>query len=89
MAADDTNLLTKVNLNGTELVIADMDARQKLVEGGAALDETNKALAETNNSIDEALDVVSNRLTALENEPSVITAKYDAQSQTLSLTSKS
>ena len=43
----DTNLLSKVNLNGTELVIADMDARQHIVEGGAAIDETNKALDET------------------------------------------
>lgn len=80
--ADNEKLLTKINLNGTELIISDAEARQQIAVGAAAIEETNK-------SIDEALDVVSNRLMALENAPSVITAKYDAQSQTLSLTSKS
>ena len=76
---DDTNLLTKVNLNGTELVIADMDARQQIANGGQALNETNKAIQNLYTSF-----------TDHEAESkSFITATYDAQSQTLSLTSKS
>ena len=77
--ADNENLLTKVNLNGTELVIADMDARQQIKQGGESMLNTI-----------ESLNVLTNRVTNVENESlSLITATYDAQSSTLSLTSKS
>ena len=71
--ADDTNLLTKVNLNGTELVIADTDIRQQVEKGKA--------------SIDEALGAVSNRLMALENESSGITATADSYVTNIKLNS--
>ena len=71
-----TNLLSKVNLNGTELVIADMNARNTA--------NTASTSASTNASNVSAL---TTRVTNLENEPRVITATYDAQSSTLSLTS--
>lgn len=79
MAVDDTNLLTKVNLNGTELVIADMNARN--------IANTASTSAGTNESNISAL---TTRVTNLETESnSLFTATYDAQSSTLSLTSKS
>ena len=86
MAVDDTKLLTKVNLNGTELVISDAEARQQIAEGAAALYETNKRLDNT----DTAAANLAFRVGSVESEVnSLITAKYDAQSSTLSLTSKS
>ena len=72
-----TNLLSKVNLNGTELVIADMDARNTANAASTS--------ASTNASNVSAL---TTRVTNIETKSnSLITAKYDAQSQTLSLTS--
>ena len=72
-----TNLLSKVNLNGTELVIADMDARNTA--------NTASTSASTNASNVSAL---TTRVTNIETKSnSLITAKYDAQSSTLSLTS--
>ena len=76
---DDTKLLTKVNLNGTELIICDAEARQQIANGEQVLDETNSAISN-----------LYTRFTEHEAESkSFITATYDAQSQTLSLTSKS
>ena len=77
MAED--NLLTKVNLNGTELVIADMDARNA----------ANTAITSANTNASN-VSAITTRVTDLETKSnSLITAKYDAQSSTLSLTSKS
>lgn len=86
MAADDTNLLTKVNLNGTELVIADMDARQQIENTQDKLQEAGTVI----DNITTDLMGLTIRVGNVESKVnSLITAKYDAQSQTLSLTSKS
>lgn len=74
-----TNLLSKVNLNGIELIIADMNARNTA--------NTASTSANTNASNVSAL---TTRVTNLETESNnLITAAYDEQSSTLSLTSKS
>ena len=79
MADDDTKLLTKVNLNGTELIIVDTEARQKIEQGAEVVDDAVSSIR-----------ALYTRLTEVENKTkSFITATYDAQSQTLSLTSKS
>ena len=73
------NLLTKVNLNGTELVIADMDARNT----------ANSAITSANTNASN-VSAITTRVTNLEiKSNSLTTATYDAQSSTLSLTSKS
>ena len=73
------NLLTKVNLNGTELVIADMDARNA----------ANTAITSANTNASN-VSAITTRVTNLEiKSNSLTTATYDAQSSTLSLTSKS
>lgn len=73
----DRNLLSKVNLNGRELVIADMNARN--IANSASLS------ANTNAS---DINALTTRVTNLETN-GLVTATYDAQSSTLSLTSKS
>ena len=74
-----TNLLSKVNLNGTELVIADMDARNA----------ANTAITSANTNASN-VSAITTRVTNLEiKSNSLTTATYDAQSSTLSLTSKS
>ena len=74
-----TNLLTKVNLNGTELVIADMDARNA----------ANTAITSANTNASN-VSALTTKVTNLEiKSNSLTTATYDAQSSTLSLTSKS
>lgn len=74
-----TNLLSKVNLNGKELVIADMDARNTA--------NTASTSASTNASNVSAL---TTRVTNLETKSnSLVTATYDDQSSTLKLTSES
>ena len=73
------NLLTKVNLNGTELVIADMDARNA----------ANTAITSANTNASN-VSAITTRVTNLEiKSNSLTTATYDAQSSTLTLTSKS
>ena len=72
------NLLTKVNLNGTELVIADMDARNA----------ANTAITSANTNASN-VSALTTKVTNLEiKSNSLTTAKYDAQSSTLNLTSK-
>ena len=74
----EEKLLTKVNLNGTELVIADANARSTAKD---AIDRTVRISASTAKT--------DYRVAVLEDySMSLITATYDAQSQTLSLTSK-
>ena len=72
MAADDTKLLTKVNLNGTELIIGDAKARQAIIDSETTVRGLSTAV--------ENLELKSR---------SLITATYDEQSSTLSLTSES
>ena len=74
---DERNLLAKVNLNGTELVIADMDARNA----------ANTAITSANTNASN-VSAITTRVTNLEiKSNSLTTATYDAQSSTLSLTS--
>lgn len=80
------NLLSKVNLNGTELVIADMGARNTA--------NTASTSASTNAS---NITDLTTRVTHIEEEADIaiaymdtlVRANYDEQSSTLSLTSKS
>lgn len=83
MAED--NLLTKVNLNGTELIIGDTDARQQIENVRQQMEEGGTAL----DGVASSIMAIDNRLKKVENQARVITATYDAESQTLSLTSKS
>ena len=63
-----TNLLTKVNLNGTELIISDTEARRNV----------------------ESASSLATRVTNLESKTnSLVTATYDSNTTTLTLTSKS
>lgn len=74
-----TNLLTKVNLNGTELTIADTEARS------AAESASSSANTNTSN-----VSAIATRVTNLENKSKKsVTATYDASSTTLTLTSES
>ena len=77
MSEPKENLLATVNLNGTELVIADMDAR-------SVIDGINKRLE----AFGENLGELTARVTNLETKyNSLINAKYDAESSALNLTS--
>lgn len=84
--ADNENLLTKVNLNGTELIIGDAEARQQIENTQDQLQEAKPVI----DNITTDLVGITIRVKNVENKVnSLITATYDAQSQTLSLTSKS